>query len=99
MLAAKRRALRSSLRTYRRSAIAFAVYLPCFKAFRLPRGAPLPGAPPCIRQRFLPVTGGKRHGCPLRVFALHRDFGFVFDRLLDIRVSRILLDLNLSLML
>jgi mRNA interferase HigB len=25
-------------------------------AFLLPRGAPDPGAPPCIRQRFFPLT-------------------------------------------
>jgi hypothetical protein len=31
-----------------------------------------PGAPPCIRQRLLPVTAGDRHGIPERVLAPHR---------------------------
>src|SRR6202042_2183787 len=32
----------------RRSSMASRVYNPCFDAFLLPRGAPVPGAPPCI---------------------------------------------------
>ena len=35
-------------------------------------GPPDPGAPPCIRQRLLPVTAGDRHGLPERVLAPHR---------------------------
>jgi hypothetical protein len=34
------------------SAKASRVYRPCFSAFLLPRGAPQPSAPPCIRQRL-----------------------------------------------
>jgi hypothetical protein len=39
----------------------------------LPRGAPDPAAPPCIRQRFLPATAGDDlHGLPDRDFAPQR---------------------------
>ena len=65
-------ASRMNWRNWRRSSMASRVYIPCFNAFLLPLGAPLPGAPPCMRQRFLPVTAGERHGFPLRVFAPHR---------------------------
>lgn len=41
-------------------------------AFLLPRGAPDPGAPPCIRQRRLPLTAGDLHGLPERVLAPQR---------------------------
>jgi len=41
-------------------------------AFLLPRGAPDPGAPPCILQRFLPRTAGAKQGFPERVFAPQR---------------------------
>jgi len=41
-------------------------------AFLLPHGAPDPGAPPCIRQRRLPLTAGDRQGRPERVFAPQR---------------------------
>src|SRR3954452_12178828 len=44
-------------------------------AFLFPAGAPLPEAPPCIRQRRFPRTGGNRHGWPLRVRAPHRALG------------------------
>jgi hypothetical protein len=37
------------------------------KGVLLPTGAPLPAAPPCIRQGRLPCTGGVRQGCPVRV--------------------------------
>jgi hypothetical protein len=37
----------------------------------LPRGAP-DGAPPCIRQRFLPCTAGDMQGLPERVLAPQR---------------------------
>ena len=40
---------------------------PCFSAFLLPCGAPDPGAPPCMRQRFLPCTDGDRQDLPERV--------------------------------
>ena len=48
------------------------VNLPCFNAFLLPRGAPDPGAPPCIRQRRLPLTAGDMQGLPARVLAPQR---------------------------
>jgi hypothetical protein len=38
----------------------------------LPRGAPDPGAPPCIRQRLFPLTAGDIHGLPERVLAPQR---------------------------
>src|SRR3954464_4110379 len=57
----------------------FAEYRPCFSAFRLPSGAPLPGAPPCILQRRFPRTAGDRHGFPLRVRAPHLDAWFIRD--------------------
>src|SRR5438309_323001 len=44
-------------------------------AFLFPAGAPLPEAPPCIRHRRFPRTGGNRHGLPLRVRAPHRLLG------------------------
>ena len=47
-------------------------YNPCFSAFLLPRGAPDPGAPPCIRQRFFPRTAGDMQGLPERVLAPQR---------------------------
>jgi len=34
--------------------------------------APLPAAPPCMRQRFLPWTAGDRQGRPERVLAPQR---------------------------
>src|ERR1700675_4849895 len=52
--------------------MASAGYRPCRRAFLLPTGAPLLAAPPCIRQRRLPLTAGDRHGFPLRVRAPHR---------------------------
>jgi len=59
-------------RTSRSSARALRVYCPCFTAFLLPRGAPEPGAPPCMRHRALPLTGGAMHGLPERVLAPQR---------------------------
>ena len=44
----------------------------CLNAFLLPRGAPDPGAPPCIRQRLLPATAGDLQGSPDRVLAPQR---------------------------
>lgn len=44
---------------------------PCFRAFRLPFGAP-GFVPPCIRQRRFPDTAGDWHAAPLRVLAKHR---------------------------
>ena len=41
-------------------------------ALRLPFGAPLPSAPPCIRHRRFPLTAGDWHGFPRRVFAPQR---------------------------
>jgi len=45
---------------------------PVLPVFAFPFGAPLPAAPPCIRQRFLRLTTGDRHGNPLRARAPHR---------------------------
>ena len=45
---------------------------PCLRAFLLPLGAPDPGAPPCMRHRFLPWTAGDLHGLPERVLAPQR---------------------------
>ena len=59
-------------RTSRSSARALRVYCPCFSAFLLPRGAPEPGAPPCIRHRAFPLTAGAMHGLPERVLAPQR---------------------------
>src|SRR5205807_10356552 len=39
---------------------------------RFPFGAPLPAAPPCIRQRVLPATAGDWHGVPRLVRARQR---------------------------
>jgi hypothetical protein len=41
-------------------------------ALLLPSGAPDPGAPPCMRQRFFPATAGDLQGWPLRVVAPQR---------------------------
>jgi hypothetical protein len=55
-----------------RSAIASLVNRPCRRAFWFALGAPDPGAPPCMRQRFLPRTAGERHRPPERIFAPQR---------------------------
>jgi hypothetical protein len=55
-----------------RSSIACLANTPCFRAFWFCFGAPEPGAPPCIRQRFLPDTAGDRQGPPERVLAPQR---------------------------
>ena len=44
---------------------------PCFQAFLLPLGAPLP-LPPCIRHLFRPLIAGDWHAAPMRVVAKHR---------------------------
>ena len=41
-------------------------------AFLLPRGAPDPNAPPCMRQHLLPWTDGELQGLPERVLAPQR---------------------------
>jgi hypothetical protein len=56
----------------RRSAIASRVKSLLFNAFWFPIGAPDPAAPPCMRQRLLPLTAGAMQGLPERVFAPHR---------------------------
>lgn len=48
----------SSARMPRRSACASPLRSPCFQALRFPTGAPLPAAPPCMRQRRRPRTRG-----------------------------------------
>jgi hypothetical protein len=53
-------------------AIASLVNRPCWRAFWFALGAPDPGAPPCMRQRFLPRTAGERHKPPERIFAPQR---------------------------
>ena len=63
---------RTSSRMCARSAIASQVKRPCLSAFLLPRGAPDPNAPPCMRQRFLPRTDGDLQGLPERVLAPQR---------------------------
>jgi hypothetical protein len=55
-----------------RSAIASLVNRLCVRAFWFAFGAPDPGAPPCMRQRFLPLTAGERHAPPERVLAPQR---------------------------
>ena len=65
-------AWRTSSRTRARSAIASRAWWPCLSAFLLPRGAPDPNAPPCIRQRLLPWTAGDLQGLPERVLAPQR---------------------------
>ena len=58
----------ASCRAERSSSIAWRVNRPIFSAFLLPCGAPDAGAPPCMRQRFLPLTAGDMQGLPERVF-------------------------------
>ncbi len=72
MLRSRSRAWRSMACVCRRSSMRSRVYRPCLSAFLFPLGAPDPGAPPCIRQRFLPLTAGELQGFPDRVFAPHR---------------------------
>jgi hypothetical protein len=50
----------------------FARIVPMLQCVLLPRGAPDPGAPPCIRQRLFPLTAGDIHGLPERVLAPQR---------------------------
>ena len=50
-------------RSCRRSWMASRVYRPCLSAFLLPRGAPDPGAPPCMRQRFFRSPPGICRAC------------------------------------
>ena len=62
----------SKPRAARRSATASHLKRPCRQfPFRSPFGAPLPAAPPCIRQRVFPATLRARHGAPARVRAPH----------------------------
>jgi len=71
----------------RRWSIALFVNRPCFRAFWLPFGAPLPAAPPCIRQRLLPTTAGDKQDVPIRVRAPQRrlaSIAWVFGRCLFI---------------
>ena len=60
------------------------VYQPCFKALRFPTGAPEPGAPPCIRQRFFPLTAGERHAFPERVLAPQRGLWPIASKALEL---------------
>lgn len=60
------RASPSNVRACLRSAIAWLVNNPYFCAFWF-RGAPDPGALPCMRQRVLPCTAGARQPRPMRV--------------------------------
>ena len=55
-----------------RSSIASFVKNPCLSSFLFSLGAPDPGAPPCIRQRFLPCTAGDLQEPPFRVLAPQR---------------------------
>jgi hypothetical protein len=66
------RASPNNARICLRSVIASLVNRPCRRAFRFRLGAPDPGAPPCMRQRFLPRTAGERHDPPERIFARQR---------------------------
>jgi hypothetical protein len=63
---------RSKSCSWRRCSMASRVNCPCFSAFLLPRGAPEPSAPPCIRQCLFPLTAGDMQGLPERVFAPQR---------------------------
>jgi hypothetical protein len=65
-------ACRRKSRRCRRRSKASRVNRPCLSAFLLPRGAPEPFAPPCIRHRFFPPTAGDMQGLPERVLAPHR---------------------------
>jgi len=61
---------------------------PCLTAFPLPRGAPVPAAPPCRRQRWRKRIGWFRQPRPPRVRAPQRGalattyFGPISDSLL-----------------
>jgi hypothetical protein len=59
----------SNVRAFRNSLASVAAML---KRFLLPRGAPDPNAPPCMRQRLLPWTEGDLQGLPERVLAPQR---------------------------
>jgi hypothetical protein len=79
-----------SARSCRYSAIASRVYAPCRNAFRLPRGAPEPAAPPCILHRRFPRTAGDLQGRPDLVLAPQRgleSIGPVLRRWLAVIVS------------
>src|SRR5260221_4943030 len=65
-----------SSRISRRNCFSSRVKWPCFKALRLPLGAPDP-LPPCIRQRLAPATAGARHGVQRRVLAPQRAEAFI----------------------
>jgi hypothetical protein len=64
MLCAKLRPSRDSSAIMRRRSSDSHVKRPCFRAFRLPLGAPPPA--PCIRQTLQPCTAGDWQGFPLR---------------------------------
>ncbi len=84
MLAALRASRMSSAKR-RRSAMAEAVYKPCFKALQLPAGAPPPA--PCILQTNLPLTASDRHRCRERFDrARHRGLPCIGDGCLSIRL-------------
>jgi hypothetical protein len=65
-------ACRSNSRSCRCSSNRSRVKRPCLSAFLLPRGAPDPNAPPCIRQRRFLLTAGDIQGLPERVLAPQR---------------------------
>ena len=67
----------NTARICRRSAIASLVNRPCVRAFRFALGAPDPGAPPCMRQRFLPRIAGERHAPPQRTLAPQRELASI----------------------
>ena len=54
------------------STIAFRLNRPCLRAFWFSLGAPVSGAPPCMRQRRLPRSAGEQHDAPARIFAQRR---------------------------
>ncbi len=81
-------AWRISWRSAFRCSMASRAKCPCFSAFLLPFGAPDPGAPPCIRQRLLPLTAGDMHGMPARVFAPQREL-WCIDQVSSFRSSGI----------
>lgn len=67
-----RRDRRSNSWTRRRSSITSRLRCPCLSAFLLPRSAPDPAPPPCIRHRMVPLTAGDLHGPPALVRAPQR---------------------------
>ena len=86
---------RSKADIWRLRAFASFVLTPPRQApFRGPVGAPEPLAPPCMRQRALPLTAACWHSVPRRVLALQRGAWLMFESRSAVNCARCRLGLG-----